>query len=175
MPFYTGIGSRETPPQVCDLMTRLATRLQKQYILRSGGANGADQAFERGVTLPHSKEIYLPWTGFNSHLHDEDNGYLVGPNLFAWEAAKEMALEVHPNPKALQRSNAVWSLMARNIFQILGRDLHTPSQFVICWTPNGSGSGGTGQAIRLARQCGIPVRDLGNHDTLEAAERFLST
>lgn len=31
-------------------------------ILRSGGAEGADTAFENGVRSLYNKEIYLPWT-----------------------------------------------------------------------------------------------------------------
>jgi hypothetical protein len=32
---------------------------------------------------------------------------------------------------------------------------------VICYTPNGQGGGGTGQAIRIARDHGIEIHDLG--------------
>lgn len=48
--------------------------------------------------------------------------------------------------------------MARNSYQILGPDLRTPADFVVCWTPDGSETedqrtpltGRTGQAIALA-------------------------
>jgi len=44
-------------------MRRCATRLELLgYTLRSGGANGADTAFEEGCCR---KELYLPWPGFN--------------------------------------------------------------------------------------------------------------
>lgn len=56
---YTGIGSRETPPEIQEIMTNYARKLDKLgFILRSGGAMGADTAFEKGST---NKEIYLPW------------------------------------------------------------------------------------------------------------------
>ena len=38
------------------------------------------------------------------------------------------------------------------------------SKFVICWTKNGKGTGGTGQAIRIAKGFGIPVFDLAIKD-----------
>ena len=46
---YAGVGSRATPEPVLDLMRRCATRLEVLgYTLRSGGANGAETAFEEG-------------------------------------------------------------------------------------------------------------------------------
>ena len=40
---YAGIGSRETPDQVLQIMTDLAVALAKEkFTLRSGGAGGAD-------------------------------------------------------------------------------------------------------------------------------------
>ena len=63
--FYTGIGSRKTPKTILKLFTEVAIYLSKQgYILRSGGAKGADQAFERGAA---KKEIYLPWRNFENN------------------------------------------------------------------------------------------------------------
>lgn len=47
---YTGIGSRETPPDILELMTKIARFMFKQgFTLRSGGADGADSAFEAGA------------------------------------------------------------------------------------------------------------------------------
>lgn len=44
---YAGIGSRETPIEVLELMTKASTWLgSKGYTLQSGGAIGADMAFE---------------------------------------------------------------------------------------------------------------------------------
>ena len=59
--------------------------------------------------------------------------------------------------------------MARNALQVLGTDGQTPVDFIMCWTPNGSGSGGTGQAIRIARALNIPVFDLGHQRILDRA------
>lgn len=60
-----------------------------------------------------------------------------------------------------QKADASAALISRNTYQILGHDGVDPSDAVLCWTPHGSGSGGTGQAIRIARHVGIPVVDLG--------------
>ena len=59
---YAGIGSRETPPKVLDLMTRLAQTLARDgWHLHSGGAHGADTAFADGTPL-HQRHIYRPST-----------------------------------------------------------------------------------------------------------------
>ena len=45
--FYAGIGSRETPPEFIDEFIKIGKWLGSHgYILRSGGADGADSAFE---------------------------------------------------------------------------------------------------------------------------------
>jgi predicted Rossmann fold nucleotide-binding protein DprA/Smf involved in DNA uptake len=48
-PKYAGIGSRSTPPETLPLIESIAARLaEKGWVLRSGGADGADSAFEKG-------------------------------------------------------------------------------------------------------------------------------
>jgi len=86
---YTGIGSRQTPPNVIATMEKIARRLaDRGFTLRSGGADGADTAFERGAGSG-STEIYLPWKGFNSSsspLYD----------LSSMPAAMDLARTIHP-------------------------------------------------------------------------------
>lgn len=152
MDFYAGIGSRETPPEVLRLMTRLASRLETLgWVLRSGGAQGADAAFARGVHHPEHAEIYLPWEGFGS----VEGGTVVGdfPRL------REVAERFHPSWERCSRGAR--ALHTRNVAQVLGDSKNsTVSSMVICWTPRGEGGGGTGQAIRIARGYGVPVFDL---------------
>jgi predicted Rossmann fold nucleotide-binding protein DprA/Smf involved in DNA uptake len=49
--YYAGIGSRETPKDICDIMTQLAIKLANNgWVLRSGGAKGADRSrFEKEI------------------------------------------------------------------------------------------------------------------------------
>ena len=58
--FYTGVGSRKTPKDVLELMVKIAIKAaQNGYTLRSGGAEGADKAFEHGCDMVKGpKEIY---------------------------------------------------------------------------------------------------------------------
>lgn len=147
MKAYAGIGSRETPENVLNQMHAIAVWLQREgFTLRSGGASGADTAFERGAGV--KKQIFRPH--------------------HATPAALELASRFHP---AWYRcSEYAQKLHARNGFQVLGSDLVSPSDFVVCWTKDGKASGGTGQAIRIAEHHGIPVFNL--HDaTAEARMR----
>lgn len=164
MPTYTyaGIGSRKTPDDVLKNMKILGTILggsdtiPKSYTLRSGGAAGADTAFEIGCDASNgAKEIYLPWSGFNGK-----KSQYIGASPMAFN----MTERFHPNWHAL--SPAAKKLMARNVYQVLGHDLKTPADFIVCWTPNGTITGGTGQALRMAKFFKIPVFNLAN-ETLE--------
>jgi hypothetical protein len=145
--YYTGIGSRKTPEYILLLMTNIAIFLDKKgYILRSGGAVGADSAFEKGAI---QKEIYLPWRGFNN---SEENFIEISQECL------EMAKKFHPNWEYL--SSGAKKLHSRNCYQILGENLKTPSRFVICWTPKGEEVGGTSQALRIAKYFNIKIFNL---------------
>ena len=153
MKAYAGIGSRETPDDIMQVMIYLGTRLGKLgYTLRSGGADGADSAFEEGaIGAGGNAEIYLPWKGFNSNSSPL---YDISPE------ALKIAEQFHPAWGRLNQ--AAKKLMARNCHQVLGNALNDPVDFVIAWTKDGKASGGTGQAIRIANHYNIPVYNLYN-------------
>jgi hypothetical protein len=152
---YAGIGSRETPAHILESMTSIGEQLAPKWLLRSGFADGADNAFAQGAdNLGGAMELFLPWAGFNGAPKD-DPRFIVPPMT---DALMELAATHHP---AWDRcSQGAKKLHARNGCQILGLNLDTPSDMVICWTPGGLGKGGTGQAIRIANLWGIPVFDL---------------
>lgn len=176
MKFYAGIGSRETPADICKLMTKIAHDLENQgYILRSGGADGADKAFEAGVSNPEHKEIYLPWKGFNGNF----SPLFITEQIFNKEVcnplfnmAVELAKKYHPKYDAL--SSGAKRMMIRNIYQVLGWDMNRPVDFIVCWTKDGSATGGTGQALRFAMDNGIKIYNLYiDWEVLELNERII--
>jgi len=143
--FYTGVGSRKTPADVYALMTRIAQKMASlNYMLRSGGAKGADSAFEAGAgTFKHifyANDCTPEAMAISAQFHP------------AWHKCSEFARKLH----------------GRNAFQVLGPDLNTPSQYCICWTPDGCNShatrsfntGGTGTAISIADAYNVPVINL---------------
>jgi hypothetical protein len=175
-PAYAGIGSRETPPGVLDLMVRAASQLAREgWVLRTGMAGGADQAFYRGARAHGALELYLPWPSFEadarSPAHAAEQFVLGQPT----PAAYEMAAQFHPAWSRLVQS--VRRLHARNCHQVLGPDLASPARFVLCWTPDGSLDGrgrrvgGTGQALRIAHHHGIQVFNLARPEHAERLSR----
>lgn len=171
--YYAGIGSRETPSHMLSLFESLASALGRAgYTLRSGGADGADTAFETGArAVQAARDIYLPWSGFN----DNDS-----PLHGVTSAALDLAKTVHPRWDALGQGPR--KLHARNCFQVLGRNLDTPSDFVVCWTPDGCETeaartrqtGGTATGIILALRHGVPVFNLRNSSSARRLNEFLA-
>lgn len=167
MKWYAGVGSRETPPVVAAMMKEQAAKLESLgYVLRSGGADGADLAFESGCTR---KEIFLPWEGFNGN---------PSPLSYIPDWCYQIASLYHPGWRHLKQG--AQSLMARNVQQVLGQNEYSEnSRFVLCWTPDGvettttNLTGGTGQAIRIAVSYGIPVINMKNADWLHKLREII--
>ena len=143
--YYTGIGSRQTPPEFLELFVSLADELaRKGYVLRSGGAEGADTAFETGCDRAQGqKEIFLPWKDFNGNA---SMLYPPAPESYT------IAARFHPAWSRLTRGGQY--LHARKSHQVLGKSLISPSAFILCWT---GPTGGTNQALRIAEEYRVPV------------------
>jgi len=160
MKYYTGVGSRKTPENILQTMQLIAYYLEKKgYTLRSGGAQGADTAFEDGVQDIMFKQIYY--------------AEQVSPE------AMEIAAKYHP---AWDRcSPYAKKLHGRNSFQVLGSNLNEPSEFLICWTPDGCTqhigrsiqTGGTGTAISIAEAYGTRVCNLQRPDHYQKTMAWL--
>jgi hypothetical protein len=157
--YYSGVGSRETPPLILLLMKRIAEyHYRKMITLRSGHAPGADRAFEHGAH--ENCQIFLPWSSFEAHLEIEGISF-DEPT----EAAMLMAAKFHPVWNKL--APGAKKLHARNCHQVLGPYLDSPSKYVICWTPGGVVKGGTATAIKIAEHYHIPVFNLANTKTMQ--------
>jgi hypothetical protein len=146
-------------------MTEIARFLEgKGYVLRSGGASGADSAFEAGVKNHANKEIYLPWKGFN-----------MNPSPLCGVSAEALAMAEKFHPAWDECSTGARELHARNCYQVLGGDLQTPAKFVVCWTKDGKMVGGTSQAMRIAKAFDIPIFNLGSSKQLSFVEECMRT
>lgn len=165
---YAGIGHRvlggfrepNTNEPVENVMAWIAGELEKLgYTLNSGGAKGADAAFEYGVKLPAHKNIFRP----------ED----------ATETTRAIAQELHPAHERLH--GHALDLYARNTNQIFGRNLDSTIDFVVCYTKDGCEShetrsresGGTGQAIEMATRKGAKVFNMKNPDWFKRLKKYL--
>lgn len=158
--YYAGIGSRKAPDEILQTMIVIAKHLANHgYTLRSGGAIGSDTAFEQGCDLVKGKkEIWLPKINNNTKEY----------NRYPTKQHMELVSKVHPVWDKL--SDFAKALHARNSGQVLGEDLNTPVDFVVCWTPDGcehhntrkKDTGGTGTAISVASQRNISIYNLAN-------------
>lgn len=167
--YYTGIGSRESPPEICAIMTRLAEKLETMgFRLRSGGADGCDKAFAQGVEK--EADIYIPFRNFDL------NGQLtkIWHNYIVVDESDQEALDslrFHPAPDKL--TLAARKMMMRNWRQIVGKDGAPNSKFVVMWTEGGEKKGGTSQVWRIADSLSIPVFNLAREEDLKRINQFL--
>ena len=158
---YAGIGSRETPPDVIKIMEDIGTLMAIDgHICNTGACTGADQAFANGANKVRGPiELAIPWGNYESAwivtLHNK-NVTVFNEKMHL--AAAESVHKYHPGAGRL--SQGAFKLHARNYLIIEGCAL------IICWTPGGKESGGTGQALRLSKDLGIPVLNLGDTETL---------
>lgn len=165
MKIYAGVGSRETPPDILEIIQYAAEALADMgWVLRSGHAPGADQMFEAWAA--GRAEIYLPWPTFEPQVpvagacYDRPTG-----------AAYRLAAEHHPAWEKLTRGAK--ALHARNSHQVLGRDLQTPVSFVLAWSNGNLFAGGTAQTVRIAQAHGIPCLHLGDGEVRWRVERMI--
>ncbi len=131
-------------------MKKISRELSKKgWTLRTGGARGADRAFMEGAD---QQKVYPP----DRRKYPDKK----------WSEAYKIAGEHHPVWHNLSEQTKVY--LVRNSFQVLGDDLSEPSQFLICWTPDGATNqeersketGGTGQTIAVASDYNIPIFNL---------------
>ena len=138
----------------------------------------AQKAYSKAVDLGLAKE-----SQFEVYVADQYNirrstlprkHLAIVRNKDLISETERIASEVHP---AWDRCNE-WArgMHSRNCHQILGYDLKSPVDAVICWTPDGKIQGGTATAIRIAMKYDIPVFNLGTKDkesVLQSIKKFL--
>ncbi len=167
---YAGIGARKTPPEILTLMAASATLLgNDRYICCTGAAIGADQAFANGAhNTGGMVSLYLPWYSYESDWVNSIRGPLTKVDTLKENDIDAITSVYEFHPAANNLSQGVLKLHARNYLIIINTD------FVICWTPNGKTTGGTGQGIKIAQSIGIPIYNLGDTATLTAFQQKIN-
>lgn len=173
--YYTGIGSRETPGHILGIMERLGAKLAVNgWVLRSGGAPGADSSFQKGCeSVNGKKQIFIPWNGFSGIQEDRTMGiYCIKDSRLVSLAEKEVST-IHPIWDSLKRGPK--ALHTRNVFQVLGPDLDEESRMVVFYaqTVGNSVKGGTRTAVEVAKKYGVPLINLYIPEDLERVEKYL--
>ena len=165
--FFAGVGSRDTPEHAMRTMERIAKALcDRGWGLSSGHADGADQAFYRGMQksarfaeVPN--RIFLPFDGFNGRYHEPRAGFYDATRFTGhYEQAKEMAKRARGSFHGLGENGI--AMHTRNVFQIHGGFLDTPVAALFYWAPTVGKKekvkGGTNTALQLAIEAGIEKR-----------------
>ena len=138
----------------------------------------AQKAYSKAVDLGLAKE-----SQFEVYVADQYNirrstlprkHLAIVRNKDLISETERIASEVHP---AWDKCNE-WArgMHSRNCHQILGYDLQSPVDAVICWTPDGAVVGGSRTAILLAQGANIPIFNLGRPDqdkVLKEIRQFL--
>lgn len=177
--FFTLVGSRyNAPKEDLDKLYEIAVRLLGLGLIgRSGCAPGSDHQLTRATALFDCavSELYLPWDGFEGFSDGMLNGaVLLAPAYDNYDAARNMACELHPVWKML--GNGGKMLHSRNPYQALGKDLATPSEFVIYSAPvdkYGNIKGGTATAVKLAVDNKVPSFNIQDPEGLFGFESWL--
>ena len=174
------IGSRKLKessyPQDYQIFYNLALLAATNgVIMRSGGAEGADlcaetayfEASKENPEVLKLVEIFVPWRSFNASnpLHKHYSKSLPGVE------EEECLLTVMNESHYLNLSNGAALLHLRNCKEILGDNLDSPVDVVICFTVNRKVVGGTATGIKLAINSGIPVYNI--YGATEEEVRFL--
>lgn len=163
---YAGIGARATPPKVLADMRVMSQWLARQgWHLATGGADGADGAFAGG-TSEDQRTLWLPWAEYNGHRGAECRV----PSLEAMARCMDVAGRLHPSWERC--SPGARKLHARNVAILLGETLDRPVDACVAWSSDGRVEGGTGMGIRIAREHGIPVFNLGSMTPRAVCERL---
>ena len=163
------ISGNDNPPEfVINIIGRLIPIVESLgYIVRSGGMKGIDNFVE---TFTRKVELHLPWKGFDN----KDS-----KSTFNSEEAKEYAKRCHPTWDGIKP--AAQAFFAKNVRMVYGKELKSPTQFVVIWSEDGAEqtidrtarTGMAGHILALARQLRIPVFNLQNQDAEQRILRYL--
>lgn len=138
---YTGVGSRETPPDVLRLMRRIGYIMaMKGVALRTGEADGADHAFYKGVVdandvhgVKFKNEVFVAGAPKSYH-YVNDVVDIFSSNLMSVAPIKqfrETAVSIRGSWDDLSLIGAKCHI--RSVAQVLGVDGNSPSRGLICW------------------------------------------
>lgn len=188
---YAGIGSRETSIDIQKEMYKIAKELESLgYVGQSGGAPGADKAFE-GANQPWEKEDgtiagtkeftkskanVTKWARYSDGKNTSSK-FVVFKASDSNDKVRNIAKEIHPKKQDLSDKDGL-DLHARNTFQVFGKNLDTPVDFVLFYAQEQKDSirpkGGTGQAVEMARLKGIPTINMADKNWREQLDNVLS-
>lgn len=183
----TIIGTRkDIPSHVEQLFVELIRHYNtKNYLVRSGAAKGVDSYAIKYATNVIS---YLPKDYFNGYSPKNDTQThkfipLSLLNTTIVKTAYHIATLAHSDWSRVlgiqDKKIREFAILAhtRNVFQVLGHDLKTPSNAVIAYSrldKQGNPTGGTATAINIAKMYDIKVFNLADEATYNMLAKALN-
>ena len=178
MRYFTVVGSRLTPEPQAKILRDFSERLLRAgWTGRSGLSGEADLALNRALDRYDGlAELYIPWDFFNGYSHGDLAGRVIYPKRLD-NSAQATAVMTTLHPVWTWLSPGAKSLHARNVYQVLGKDLASPSDVLFCWAPVKGGyvQGGTATAYNLAVQSGVPVFNIAVPGQLKLLDAWIET
>lgn len=162
----TFVGSRESLLKYAFPMMTIAYTASESFVCRSGRAPGPDQWAQLAYILRYyaSKvchaEIYVPDNQFCNQFVNTftkcNSWTYTQYDMKLWDEARDIARTIH---EAWHNCSSFAKVLhTRNVFQVLGPDLNTPSKFcVFCANQvDNDVFGGTRTAVELCRRYDVP-------------------
>jgi len=127
---------------------------RRGYIVVSGNAIGADQAYARGANrvAPQLVELFLPWASYEQQAIHPENSVRTA----------DQALPIHI--EMAQAAAPAWDSMRQSVRRLMIRNAMVIYRWgdpvsLVCAEPSyhKPGWSGTGHGIRIATTLGIPV------------------
>ena len=165
---YAVTGNKEAPPEIVDRIQNAMRKLEYHgYTSRTGGMEGLDNVIEKTV---NRTELVIPWKGFSDKY---------SKNYYNTKESLVIARMFHSSFDGLKP--AIQAFLAKNVRQILGKDLKSAVMFLICWTEDAVEdakyktvkTGNMGHVISIATARRIPIFNFQNLDAEERLYRFL--
>jgi hypothetical protein len=182
-PWVAGVGSREVPESILEIMIRLGrTYTDLGFQMSSGDAWDSDRAFLYGAKQSRrysevGARVYLNKDGVNRR-YVEENPFYIDASKFdstTQATARSMACYARDGFGGLNEFGI--QLHTRNVYQIHGESLtDTISAIWFYAEPDGRNkvSGGTNTAFQLAKIAKVPlIENLYYADTVERALKWL--
>ncbi len=173
MNVYAGIGSRKLSTEEWNLCYYFGAFMAgRGWLLRTGAAEGADQAFAQGaLSVGGAVILCLPWATYNNPwvAWAVSQGATVRVLQAEDERAYHSVDRFHPASHKLRQGGR--ALHARNWLIVAG------VSFVLAWPkPDQYGSqGGTGQGLRICSDKGVKVFNLNDATVLATVQHELNT
>lgn len=178
--YYTGVGSRNLTPSQLSLLEEIGKVMaSKGFTLRSGGADGADIAFQKGACSvnPTKTEIWIPWKTFNNLPLSQESlsqANYVTISQEQTEKAGQWLCDTGIMPWWSNCKQSVQKLHSRNVHQVVGRGKDEETSSGNCSSATlskvciyaaeedekGNVKGGTRTAVMASRFLNIPTYNI---------------